>query len=413
MSSCTVPCSQTSPPIAISNATIKPLLKIQSEKIQLNRSIDPSSLVITTHHLTQPKKTMSTSIVCKRRPASPARYPITKATTTTSVVVVEQPAKANTTTTTITSSTKAEATDPRGPRSASIPIPKSAHKNPRARLNEIHDLWVRRRLMQLNARGDTTTSANDQIDQPITTNQIDNQSTNDQTTNITHQDNRANPPTLLHPCKPTPLPPILQTSPASAPTTQTHSPDPPTQGPNPTTHYNGYVPLVYGAGRLATWVLAPTTTTTTTTATTGEERAPTVAAAVAGRGVSTEPAVKRPSELTTTTTPTPTASTTAQSLLTYLATAHDRAFPRFWAERKTVEGLVKPHPDAETDTEKVVEPEEGGADDDSGSETTNDRYLRVAVGSFEEEPERKRCLCVKEGFGGVGGIRCGRGCDLA
>lgn len=73
-----------------------------------------------------------------------------------------------------------------------------------------------------------------------------------------------------------------------------------------------------------------------------------------------------------------------------------------------------------------MEPEECGGDDDddddeddSGSETTNDGYWRVAVGILEDEPEGgleaegKRCLCVKEGFGGVGGIRCGRGCDLA
>ena len=301
---------------------------------------------------------MSTRIVSRRRPASPLRVPTAQVAATNNIAVDDR----TTTTTTV------DEFDPHSIRSAPIPIPKSAHMNYRARIARMEDMLAQRHLWALNARINTTTDDAAAAAAATTSNQPSNTipanaASNSQAiasarallsnltplTPIREATNTADQTTA-------PARPALSPNPATAPTAQS-----PPSRPYPTSHYNGYIPVVYGNGRRATWVLAPT-----------------------------EPDKKAE--------PTP-----AQQRLAALARAYDKAVPGFWArmmgaERKA--GRSKGGVDAEVEDEADVEVGISGRRDSGFFE-----------GSGEAGEGEGRCVCSKAaGFWSE--VRCGRWCEL-
>ena len=206
---------------------------------------------------------MSARIVNKRRPASPLRVPTAQATAITTNVGVDGATLPDNTTT-----TQVQDHAPRGPRSRPIPIPKSPYGgiNPRARINQIEDLYARKRHAALNTANGTTTTTNNNNNNNnrsnhalihanlATHNSLSGPNVN--TTAATTNNNQTKDPTTRNPTTCallsglTPLTPIVRTTPARAPTTHT----PPPSGPRPTDHYNGWTPVVCGGGKYAIWV---------------------------------------------------------------------------------------------------------------------------------------------------------------
>jgi hypothetical protein len=254
---------------------------------------------------------MSARIVNKRRPASPLRVPTAQVTAITTNVGVDGATLPDNTTT-----TQVQDHAPRGPRSRPIPIPKSPYGgiNPRARINQIEDLYARKRLAALNTANGTTTTTNNNNNRSnhalthanlATHNSLSGPNVNT-TAAATTTNNQTKGPTTRNPTTRallsglTPLTPIVRTAPATAPTTHT----PPPSGPRPTDHYNGWTPVVYGGGKYATWVRTH------------------------------PPAVVE--QATCKADPTP-----AQRSLSTLGSSHDRAVKGIMAARMTAEGLER------------------------------------------------------------------------
>jgi hypothetical protein len=314
--------------------------------------------------------TMPARIVNKRRPASPLRVATAQVTAITTNIGVDGATIPDNTTT-----TQVQDYAPRDPRSRPIPIPKSPYGgiNPRARINQIEDLYARKRLAALNtAKGTTTTTNNNNRSNHALThanlathNSLSGPNVN--TTAVATTNNQTKGPTTRNPTTRallsslTPLTPIVRTAPATAPTTHT----PPPSGPRPTDHYNGWTPVVYGGGKYATWV---------------RTHPPAVVEQAACKSD-----------------PTP-----AQRSLSGLGSSHDRAVKGILAARKTADEL---------DRSKVVrEKREVLAKEEAEAEKEEKEEFERREPVFEG-PEQEGCVCLKQA-GYWSEVKCGRFCEL-
>jgi hypothetical protein len=306
-------------------------------------------------HTNTTNTTITMRIVNKRRPASPLRVPTAQVTAITTNIGVDGATIPDNTTT-----TQVQDHAPRGPRSRPIPIPKSPYGgiNPRARINQIEDLYARKRLAALNTANGTTNNNNRSNHAFTTANLATHNSLsgpNVNTTAATTTNNQTKGPTTRNPTTRallyglTPLTPIVRTTPATA----------------PTDHYNGWTPVVYGGGKYATWV---------------RTHPPAVVEQAACKSD-----------------PTP-----AQRSLSGLGSSHDRAVKGILAARKTADEL---------DRSKVVrEKREVLAKEEAEAEKKEKEEFERREPVFEG-PGQEGCVCLKQARY-WSEVKCGRFCEL-